>query len=79
MREIMRTNDPVLLSAVEALLDAEGIGHVVLDRHMSILEGSLGVIPRRVLVEDDGANRARRLLSAAGLGQELLPDRPVPE
>ena len=74
MREIMRTNDPVLISAVEALLVAEGIGHLVLDRHMSILEGSLGVIPRRLLVEDDAANRARRLLVAAGLGRELVPE-----
>ncbi|GAB4072853.1 DUF2007 domain-containing protein [Ancylobacter sonchi] len=74
MREIMRTNDPVLISAVEALLAAEGIGHLVLDRHMSILEGSLGVIPRRLLVEDDAANRARRLLVAAGLGRELVPE-----
>ncbi|MDR6953557.1 hypothetical protein J2X65_002918 [Ancylobacter sp. 3268] len=74
MREIMRTNDPVLISAVESLLAADGIGHLVLDRHMSILEGSLGVIPRRVLVEDDAANRARRLLVEAGLGGELVPE-----
>ena len=74
MREIMRTNDPVLISAVESLLSADGIGHLVLDRHMSILEGSLGVIPRRVLVEDDAANRARRLLVEAGLGRELVPE-----
>lgn len=75
----MRTNDPVLLSAVEALLTAGGIDHLVLDRHMSILEGSLGVIPRRVLVEDGAAIRARRLLVEAGLGRELEPDRSVPE
>lgn len=74
MREILKTNDPVLLSAVEALLEAAEIGHLVLDRHMSILEGSLGVIPRRVLVEEAEVARARRMLTEAGLAAELEPD-----
>ena len=74
MREILRTNDPVLVSAVEALLKGAGILPLVVDQNMSVLEGSLGVLPRRVLVADDHAARARRLITDAGLGHELRPD-----
>lgn len=71
MRELLRTNDIVLLSAIEALLDGAGIGHLVLDQHMSVMEGSIGLLPRRLLVEDGGHARARALLTEAGLGAEL--------
>jgi len=74
LREIVRTNDPVLVSAIEALLRSAGIPHVVLDQNMSVLEGSLGVLPRRVMVGDDDTAAARRLLTDAGLGHELRPD-----
>jgi hypothetical protein len=70
----MRTNDAVLVSAVEALLDGAGIGHLVLDQNMSVLEGSIGILPRRVLVADDEVKSARKLLEDAGLGGELRPD-----
>ena len=68
MREIMRTNDAVLVSAVQALLDGATIPHLVLDQNMSVLEGSIGILPRRVLVPEDMENAARRLLREAGLG-----------
>ncbi|HZE47750.1 MAG TPA: DUF2007 domain-containing protein [Xanthobacteraceae bacterium] len=74
MREIVRTNDPVLVSAIQALLDAAEIPHIVLDQNMSVLEGSIGILPRRVLVADDQALAARKLLEDAGLGHELRPD-----
>jgi hypothetical protein len=74
MREILRTNDAVLVSAVVALLDAAGIRNMILDQNMSVLEGSLGVIPRRVLVHEGFELRARQLLEDAGLGHELRPD-----
>jgi len=74
MREIVRTNDAVLITAIEALLKGAGIHHMVLDQYMSVLEGSLGMLPRRILVEDDHAGRARRLLTDAGLAHELRPD-----
>ena len=74
VKEILRTNDTVLVSAVEALLDGAGIPHLVLDQNMSVLEGSLGILPRRVLVDDDHALSARRLLEDAGLAGELRPD-----
>jgi hypothetical protein len=74
MREIVRTNDLVLITAIEALLKGAGIRHVVLDQNMSVLEGSIGMLPRRILVDEDHAARARRVLIDAGLGHELRPD-----
>jgi hypothetical protein len=74
VRELVRTNDPVLLSAIEALLEGTGIGCFVADRNMSVLDGSIGVLPRRILVPDDEFTRACRLLQDAGLGQELRAD-----
>jgi len=74
LREIVRTNDPVLITAIEALLNGAGIKYVVLDHNMSVLEGSLGVLPRRVLVPEDSEETARRVLEDAGLGHELRPD-----
>jgi hypothetical protein len=66
----------VLVSAVEALLTGAGIEHLVLDRNMSVLEGSIGILPRRILVAEDRLAQARRLLQDAGLGHELRPDAP---
>ncbi len=74
MRELLRTNDVVLVSAVGALLDAAAIGHLVLDQNMSVIEGSLGVLPRRLLVADEDLAAARRLLTEAGLAHELRAD-----
>lgn len=67
MRELIRTNDAVLLSFAESLLDDAGIDAVTVDRNMSILEGSIGILPRRLLVADEDWARARRLLAAAGI------------
>jgi hypothetical protein len=74
LRELVRTNDIVLVSAVGALLDGANIHHLVLDQNMSVIEGSLGVLPRRILVHDDDNREARQLLTDAGLGHELRPD-----
>jgi len=71
MIELMRTNDLVLISAVEALLAAAHIECHVADRHMSSIEGSIGALPRRVLVATDYLMRARKLLTDAGLGNAL--------
>lgn len=67
----MRTNDVVLVSAVGALLDGANIHHLVLDQNMSVIEGSLGIIPRRILVHEDDDLQARRVLTDAGLAHEL--------
>ena len=74
MKELVRTNDAVLVSAVGALLDGAKIQHMVLDQNMSVLEGSLGILPRRVLVADEDVDAARKLLIDAGLGHELRGD-----
>ena len=67
----MRSNDPVLLSYVRALLQSEHIRYVGLDEHMSMMEGSISAIPRRVMVDDGDLVKARRLLTDAGLGDVL--------
>lgn len=71
MIELLRTNDLVLISRVEAVLAEARIGVFVADRHMSAAEGSLGFLPRRVLVASEDAARARSVLADAGLGGEL--------
>ena len=75
MEEIVRTNDPVLISYIEALLTEAGVVHLVLDTHMSVLEGSLGMIQRRIVVPEEHQRAARNLLTDAGLGHELRPER----
>ena len=75
MRELVRTNNAVLVSAIGALLDGARIHYVVLDQNMSVLEGSLGILPRRALVAEEDVIRARRLLTDAGLAHELRSDK----
>jgi hypothetical protein len=74
MRELVRTNDAVLISAIDALLKGANIPHMVLDQNMSVLEGSIGILPRRILVSQSSIDDARALLEDAGLGHELRPD-----
>ncbi|WP_321339510.1 DUF2007 domain-containing protein [Breoghania sp.] len=73
MEELLKTNDPVLISFVEALLDEAGIYYMLLDQHTSIMEGSLGFLPRRLLVASEDLEKARRVLIDAELGHELKP------
>ena len=75
MRELVRTTDAVLISAIEALLNSAHIKHLVVDQNMSVLEGSIGIFPRRILVGEDELNMARRLLTDAGFGHELRSDQ----
>jgi Putative prokaryotic signal transducing protein len=69
--ELIRTNDIVLISRIEALLTETGIDYFVADAYMSVLEGSLGVIPRRILVIADDLAAARRHVADLGLAAEL--------
>jgi len=66
LRELLRTNDPVRLSWLQALLRDSGIDSIVLDHHTSLVEGSIGAIPRRLMVAEADYRRARTLLAAAG-------------
>lgn len=61
----MRSNDLVHLSWAVAMLEAEGIACLVVDAHVSAVEGSIGVFPRRLLVAADDLERARAVLAGA--------------
>ncbi len=71
MKELLRSNDPVLISFVSSLLEEEGIVFIVADTNMSVLEGSIGALPRRVLVETDREQKARQILIEAGIGNVI--------
>ncbi len=78
MRELMRTNDVVTLSFATALLRDSNIPHAVMDENMSILEGSIGVLPRRLLVDETRMIHAVQLLEDAELGAFLSPGAKAP-
>lgn len=72
MRELLRTNDPVRLSFLVALLSDADIQVVVFDGHASVLDGSIGAVPRRLMVvDDDDFAQAHRVLREAG--EEVQP------
>lgn len=52
MKELLRTNDPTVIALATALLDSEGITSFQFDVNMSVLEGSIGILPRRLMVAD---------------------------
>jgi len=70
MKELLRTNDPVRLSFLQASLRDCGIESLVLDHHTSLVQGSIGAIPRRLMVTERDYHRARSVLTAAG--EEVL-------
>jgi hypothetical protein len=65
MRELLRSNDLVHLSWARAMLAAEGIDSVLLDDHVSGVEGSIGAIPRRLMVAEEAFERAQQVLERA--------------
>jgi hypothetical protein len=67
MKELLRSNDLVYLSYVAHLLSEEGVDHLLLDAYTSAVEGSIGAIPRRLMVNEDEIDRARRILGNASL------------
>ncbi len=71
MKEIVRTNDPVVISWMISVLAEQGIEAFVLDAHTSVLEGTAGAIPRRLMVIDEDLASARAAIKAAGGGKEL--------
>lgn len=70
MRELLNTTDPVVMSFTLSMLEQAGIEAVVFDQHMSIMEGSIGILPRRIMVPEEDHARAVRVLEESG--------RPVP-
>jgi hypothetical protein len=71
MKELIRTNDAVVISFVESLLKDAGIGCLVADQNMSVLDGSIGILPRRIMVLEDDMTTARRILADAGIANEI--------
>ena len=73
MRELLRSNDLVRISWIQALLADSKIETVVLDTHMSVLEGSIGILPRRVMVLEEDYQRAKRVLRDAEEDHDISP------
>jgi hypothetical protein len=65
LRDVLRTNDPIELSLTVALLKLAAIEHVVMDANISVLEGTIGIFPRRLMVLDEDYEEARGLLREA--------------
>lgn len=68
MRAILKTTDPVMLDYAANVLSQEGIESVVFDTHASVMDGSMGFLPRRLMVLDEDFTRAEALL------REAVPD-----
>ena len=64
-----------MLSYVSALLEEDAIGFMVADANMSVLEGSIGILPRRILVESEKIAQARQILTEAGIGHVISDDQ----
>ena len=62
MKELLRTNDPTVIAYATALLEGEDIACFPLDVHMSVLEGSIGILPRRLMVRDKDLFLARAIV-----------------
>ena len=71
MKELVRANKPALLSFVQSLLRDAEIEFLLTDEHASIMDGSIGALPRRILVADDDFDEARRIMTEADIGDEI--------
>ena len=76
MKDLIRTNNPALISYVEALLKQLDVTYFIADQAISSAEGSIGMFPKRILVSAEHLAKARQLMIDAGLGDELRPERP---
>ena len=63
MRELLRTNDPTVIAFATALLRGEDIEFFEMDVHMSVLEGSIGILPRRIMVHQRDLFRAKAVMA----------------
>lgn len=70
MKELLRTTDPVKMAMATALLEGEGITAFQMDVHMSVLEGSLGILPRRLMVHQRDAFLAKAILADNQIGSD---------
>ncbi|MBW0159197.1 DUF2007 domain-containing protein [Sedimentimonas flavescens] len=70
MKELLRTTDPVKMAMATALLEGEGITAFQMDVHMSVLEGSLGILPRRLMVHPRDVFLAKVILADNQIGSD---------
>ncbi|HEX4270352.1 MAG TPA: DUF2007 domain-containing protein [Rhizomicrobium sp.] len=68
MRAVLKTTDPVVMDFAANVLSQEGIKTVIFDTHASVMDGSMGILPRRLMVLDEDFDRAHQLL------REAVPD-----
>jgi len=73
MRDVLKTNDPVLLNFAQVLLKDADIQAFVFDSHMSVMDGSLGILPRRLMVSEDDFERASAVLKSSLPDANSLP------
>jgi len=69
MRLLLQTTDPTVIAFAQALLEGEGIDSFVLDVHMSVFEGSLGILPRRLMVPEADWTEARSVIRDNGIDE----------
>ncbi len=62
MKELLRSTDPTVIAFAKALLSGEGIEHYEMDVNMSVMEGGIGIFPRRLMVRREDHFRARAVL-----------------
>lgn len=74
MRDVLKTNNAVLLDFAQVLLADAGIEAVVFDDHMSVMDGSLGILPRRLMVADDDVAQAERILKDGLAGSAAVQE-----
>lgn len=67
MKQLLRTTDPTAIAFAKALLQGEGIDWFEMDVNMSVLEGSIGILPRRLMVREEDHARAERVLQDNGI------------
>ena len=67
MKQLLRTNDPTIIAFAKALLQGEGIDCFEMDVNMSVLEGSIGILPRRLMVRDEDFDAAEKVMRDNGL------------
>jgi hypothetical protein len=65
MKELIKSNDPVLLSYIDALLNEADIFHEIADIHLGTLDGMIGVLARRVMVNEADLDAAREIIRTA--------------
>ena len=75
MKDLIRTNNPALISFVESLLKELDVHYFIADQSISSAEGSIGMFPKRIMVSPEHYEQARQHLVDAGLADELRPEK----